>query len=150
VKDKIKMIRAEDAIRRILDTISPLPLEKVGILTALGRVLGEDIAAGRDIPPKNNSSMDGYALRSADTRGASPKKPVVLRVIEDIPAGSVPRCTVAPGTAARIMTGAPLPEGADAVLRMEDTEKDGDSVRILVEVEKDNDVRFAGEDVHRR
>jgi len=147
VKDKIKMIRAEDAIRRILDTISPLPLEKVGILTALGRVLGEDIAAGRDIPPKNNSSMDGYALRSADTRGASPKKPVVLRVIEDIPAGSVPRCTVAPGTAARIMTGAPLPEGADAVLRMEDTEKDGDSVRILVEVEKDNDVRFAGEDV---
>ncbi|OPY93051.1 MAG: Molybdopterin molybdenumtransferase [Syntrophaceae bacterium PtaU1.Bin231] len=147
MKDKSDMIRPEEAIRRILDIISPLPLERVGILQTLGRVLGEDIFAGRDIPPKNNSSMDGYALRSSDTKGASWKKPVVLRVLEDIPAGSIPRCTITPGTAARIMTGAPLPEGADAVLRMEDTEKNGGSVRIFVEVEKDHDVRFAGEDV---
>jgi len=147
VKDKSDMIRPEEAIRRILDIVSPLPLERVGILQTLGRVLGEDIFAGRDIPPKNNSSMDGYALRSSDTKGASWKKPVVLRVLEDIPAGSIPRCTITPGTAARIMTGAPLPEGADAVLRMEDTEKNGGSVRIFVEVEKDHDVRFAGEDV---
>jgi len=147
VKDKSDMIRPEKAIGRILDIISPLPLEKMGILQALGRVLGEDVFAGRDIPPKNNSSMDGYALRNGDTKGASRKKPVVLRVLEDIPAGSIPRCTLTAGTAARIMTGAPLPEGADAVLRMEDTEKDGDSVRIFAEVERDHDVRFAGEDV---
>ena len=147
MKEESPMIRAEEAIGRILKTISPLPLERLDILSALGRVLGEDVCAGRDIPPKDNSSMDGYALRCQDTRGASPEKPVILRVLEDIPAGSIPSCTIVAGTSARIMTGAPLPEGANAVLRMEDTERDGENVRIFVEVGESNDVRFTGEDV---
>ena len=85
------MIRVEEALTRILNTFSPLGLEKVSILDALERVLGEDITAPRNIPPKDNSAMDGYALRWQDTRGASPDAPVTLEVTEDIPAGQIPR-----------------------------------------------------------
>ncbi len=85
------MISLEEALRQILDTIHPLGLEKIHILDALGRVIGEDILAPRPIPPKNNSAMDGYAIRWEDTRDASQERPVILEVIEDIPAGSIPR-----------------------------------------------------------
>ena len=112
------MITVAEAIEQILQTINPLGLERVSILDALGRVLGEDITAGRNIPPKDNSAMDGYALRFQDTIGASPHHPVVLEVIEDIPAGAIPQKSIAAGQSARIMTGAPLPVGADAVLKM--------------------------------
>ena len=84
------MIRVEEALKNILDAVSPLGLEKVNILDALGRVIGEDVYAGRAIPPKDNSAMDGYALRAGDTRGASEETPVILEVVEDIPAGSIP------------------------------------------------------------
>lgn len=141
------MIFVEEALKRILNAVSPLGLERVGLLDALGRVLGEDVAAPRDIPPKDNSAMDGYALRWEDTRGAIRERPAVLKVIEDLPAGAVPRKKVGRGQATRIMTGAPLPEGADAVVRVEDTEKDGRMVRILVEAEAGLDIRRAGEDV---
>ena len=141
------MIRVEEALTRILNTFSPLGLEKVSILDALERVLGEDITAPRNIPPKDNSAMDGYALRWQDTRGASPDAPVTLEVTEDIPAGHIPRIKVGAGKASRIMTGAPIPEGANAVLRMEDTEKDGKRVRILIEVQMGQDIRRSGEDV---
>jgi len=141
------MITVAEALRQILQTISPLGLEKINILNALGRVIGEDVAAGRNIPPKDNSAMDGYALRSGDTVGASPEHPVILEVIEDIPAGAAPRKSIAAGQASRIMTGAPIPEGADAVLRMEDTEKDGPLVRIKAKVRCKQDIRMAGEDV---
>jgi molybdopterin molybdotransferase len=141
------MISYEEALRNILEAISPLGVEKVNILDALGRVIGEDICAGRSIPPKNNSAMDGYALRAGDTAGASPEHPVRLEVVEDIPAGVVPQKRIGPGQAARIMTGAPIPEGADAVLRMEDTKKDGTRVAIFVAVEKGRDIRYQGEDV---
>ncbi|MDP2725264.1 MAG: molybdopterin molybdotransferase MoeA, partial [Syntrophales bacterium] len=141
------MITVAEALRQILPTINPLGLEKINLLNALGRVMGEDVAAGRNIPPKDNSAMDGYALRFEDTAGASPKYPVILEVIEDIPAGAVPRKSIAAGQASRIMTGAPIPEGADAVLRMEDTEKDGALVRIKAEVRCKQDIRMAGEDV---
>ncbi|HLA27754.1 MAG TPA: gephyrin-like molybdotransferase Glp [Syntrophales bacterium] len=141
------MITVAEALRQILQTISPLGLEKINILNALGRVIGEDVAAGRNIPPKDNSAMDGYALRSGDTVGASPEHPVILEVIEDIPAGAAPRKSIAAGQASRIMTGAPIPEGADAVLRMEDTEKDGSLVRIKAKAICKQDIRMAGEDV---
>ena len=141
------MISLEAALSQILAAIHPLGMEKVNLLDALGRVIGEDIAASRSIPPKNNAAMDGYALRSADIRGASPEKPVVLDVIEDIPAGAIPQKRVGQGQAARIMTGAPVPDGADAVLRMEDTEKDGQRVRVFVEALEGQDIRLAGEDV---
>jgi molybdopterin molybdotransferase len=141
------MITVKEALRQILSTINPLGMEKINLLDALGRVLGGDVAAGRNIPPKDNSAMDGYALRFKDTAGASPERPVILEVIEDIPAGAVPEKSVAAGQASRIMTGAPIPEGADAVLRMEDTEKDGTLVRIKTEVALRQDIRSAGEDV---
>jgi molybdopterin molybdotransferase len=141
------MIALEEALHRILDAIHPLGLEKINILDALGRVIGEDIVASRNLPPKNNSAMDGYAIRWSDTRGASREKPAILEVIEDIPAGSIPHKTVSNEQAARIMTGAPIPEGADAVMRMEDTEKDGGRVRIFAEAAESQDIRRAGEDV---
>lgn len=141
------MVSVEEALKRILDSVSPLGLEKVSILDALGRVIGEDIYAGRAIPPKDHSAMDGYALRSVDTRGTSPGKPVILDVIEDIPAGAIPKRRIETGQAARIMTGAPLPEGADAILRMEDARKEADRVALLAEARKGQDIRRAGEDV---
>ncbi|MBA4423691.1 MAG: molybdopterin molybdenumtransferase MoeA [Syntrophus sp. (in: bacteria)] len=141
------MISVEEALKGILEAISPLGLEKVNILDALGRVIGEDIYAGRSVPPKDNSAMDGYALRAEDTRGASPGKPIFLDVVEDIPAGAVPMKRIEPGQAARIMTGAPIPEGADSVIRMEDTRKDEARVSLLVEVKKGKDIRHEGEDV---
>jgi molybdopterin molybdotransferase len=141
------MITVADAIDQILQTISPLGLERVNILNALGRVLGEDVTAGRNIPPIDNSAMDGYALRFQDTTGASPQHPVLLDVIEDIPAGAIPQHSIAAGQSSRIMTGAPLPEGADAVLKMEDTEKDGLKIKIMAESHYGQDIRRAGEDV---
>ncbi|MHB8910251.1 MAG: molybdopterin molybdotransferase MoeA [Syntrophales bacterium] len=141
------MISVAEARNRILDAFSPLELEKVCILDALGRVIGEDVYAGRSLPPKDNSAMDGYALRAEDTRGASVESPVRLAVVEDIPAGAVPQKHVGPGEAVRIMTGAPIPEGADAVVRMEDSRADGSRVVIVVEVRKGQEIRNAGADV---
>lgn len=141
------MINVEEALKKILATVSPLGLEKVNILDALGRVIGEDVYSGRAIPPKDNSAMDGYAIRMGDTRGASEKTPAILEVVEEIPAGAIPEKRIGPGQAARIMTGAPIPEGADAVVRMEDTRKEDGKVAILFEAKHGQDIRLAGEDV---
>jgi molybdopterin molybdotransferase len=141
------MISVEEARNKILDVMSPLGLEKVSILDALGRVLGEDINAGRALPPKDNSAMDGYALRTEEIRGTSAESPVRLDVIENIPAGAVPAKAIGPGQAARIMTGAPIPEGADAVVRMEDTRKEGERVLVFVTAAKGQNIRHGGEDV---
>jgi molybdopterin molybdotransferase len=141
------MVSVEEALKRILDSVSPLGLEKVSVLDALGRVIGEDIYAGRAIPPKDHSAMDGYALRSVDTRGTSPENPVVLDAIEDIAAGAIPKMRIEAGQAARIMTGAPLPEGADAIVRMEDARKEADRVILIAEARIGQDIRRAGDDV---
>ena len=141
------MISVEDALHKILDVFVPLGQEKVNILNSLGRVIGEDIYAARNIPPKNNSAMDGYALRWEDTRGASREKPVVLNVIENLPAGAIPQKAVGKGESSRIMTGAPVPDGADAVVRVEDTAKQERKVKIFAEAEEGQDIRFAGEDI---
>lgn len=141
------MIPVNEARQIILDGINPLPLEKVNILEALGRVIGEDVAAPRNLPPKNNSAMDGYAVRAEDTKAATTQNPIVLTVTEDIPAGTIPKQPLGAGQAARIMTGAPLPGGADAVVRMENTRKDGGKVHILAAAVSGLDIRVAGEDV---
>ncbi len=143
------MISVEEARNKILDAVSPLELEKVSILDALGRVIGEDIYAGRAIPPKDNSAMDGYALRAGDTGGASAKSPVHFAVVENIPAGAIPQKRVGSGEAARIMTGAPIPEGADAVIRMEDAWEKDARVAICVEARQGQNIRRAGEDVRK-
>jgi molybdopterin molybdotransferase len=141
------MLTVEQALERVLSAFQPLEPERVPILNALDRVLAEDITAVEDIPPHANSSMDGYAVLAADTSGASGDHPARLRIVGEIAAGHVSEATVAPGTAVRIMTGAPLPPGADAVVKVEDTESIGEWVNVHAEVPPGNYVRPAGEDV---
>ena len=97
--------------------------EESPILGCLGQVLAEDVYSTINIPPLDNSAMDGYAVRSEDTRGASRQSPRILRVIDTVTAGSISRSEVEPGTAIRIMTGAPIPKGADCVVKFEDTDE---------------------------
>lgn len=141
------MLSVEDALERVLREFHPLEPEPVPILDALGRVLAEDVRADDDIPPYANSSMDGYAVLAADTGGASHRNPIRLRCVGEVAAGYVPGTEVMPGTALRIMTGAPIPQGADGVVRVEDTETDGDWVEVLAGVKVGQYVRPAGEDV---
>ena len=141
------MLSVEDALERVLSAFQPLEPERVSILETLGRVLAEDVYADVNIPPHSNSAMDGYAVRAEDTLGASAQDPVPLRVIENLAAGYVTDTVVEQGAAIRIMTGAPLPPGADAVIRFERTEQVGDVVRLLGSVPVGKNVRYAGEDV---
>jgi molybdopterin molybdotransferase len=141
------MLSVEDAQERVLEYFHTLEAESAPILEALGRVLAEDVYSGLNIPPHSNSAMDGYAVQAADTQGATAEAPKRLRVIDDLAAGYVTDTRVEPGTAIRIMTGAPLPGGADAVVRFEDTEPQGEFVEIHVPVAVQRNVRLAGEDV---
>jgi len=118
------MISVDEALERILKHFRPLEPERVNILDALDRVLAEDVYSDMDIPPFDNSAMDGYAVRAVDTVGASRDNPISLRVVADLAAGYTTDVAVAPGTAIRIMTGAPMPAGADAVVRFEETSDD--------------------------
>ena len=138
----------EEAQRIVLDATPTLGLEKISILDALDRVLGEDIVAERDNPPWDNSAMDGFAVRWDDIKQehAIPK-PVTLTVIEDVPAGKMPSKTVSEGQAIRIMTGAPIPQGTDTVLKVEDTEHTPDSVRVFKPEPRGSNIRPKGEDV---
>jgi molybdopterin molybdotransferase len=121
------LLPVEEALRRILDGVSPLPAEEIPLMEAQGRVLAEDVAAGRDQPPFDASSMDGYAVRAQDVA----ETPVTLKVVGEAPAGHALNRVIGPGEAARIFTGGPLPEGADTVIMQEDTERRGDEVVIL-------------------
>ena len=141
------MISVDEALHRILAHTPVLGLEKVGIISSLGRVIGEDILAQRDIPPLDNSAMDGYAVRSPDINGASRENPISLKVVEDLPAGALPKGSVAHGQAVRIMTGAPIPPGADTVVMVEDTEKAGEDVRVFQGIPPGENIRRAWEDV---
>ncbi len=141
------MLSVEEALERVLSAFEPLPPERVPILETLGQVLAEDIVAEMDIPPLTNTAMDGYAVRAADTAGATPDRPVRLRVVYDLAAGYTSEVAVTPGTAIRIMTGAPIPPGADAVVRFEDTTQEGEWVYIHKQVPVGKDIRQAGEDV---
>jgi molybdopterin molybdotransferase len=151
------MISVEEALDKILQEVNVLEAEKVPILDSLGQVLAEDIKSDIAIPPLDNSAMDGYAVISRDTAGASKTSPVVLRVIDTVMAGSISRKEVTPGTAARIMTGAPVPRGADCVVQFENTDEDerkkaaGDEpasrVGILAEAVPGLNIRRAGEDI---
>ncbi|MFN8499878.1 MAG: gephyrin-like molybdotransferase Glp [Anaerolineae bacterium] len=142
-----RLLTVNEALAQILDFFSPLPLERVPLLESLDRVLAEDVRAPQDIPPFTNSAMDGYAVQSADLADASQTRPRRLRVIGQIAAGDAPSLTVAPGTAVRIMTGAPLPDGADAVVRFELTQPADGEVVVRATAEAGENVRPAGEDV---
>ena len=141
------MISVREALQRVLRDLPRLGGETVALPRARGRVLGEEIRSPRDVPPFRNSAMDGYAVLAADLAPASAERPVRLAVLETVAAGAVPSRAVCGGSATRIMTGAPVPEGADAVVRVEDTsDADGD-VLVAVSVPSGANVRNAGEDV---
>ncbi len=138
----------EDAQKIVFEAAQPLGIEKVGLIEALGRVLAEDIIAPRDNPPWDNSAMDGFAVRWEDIKQEHAiSKPVELKIIEKVPAGKVATKSVGRGQAIRIMTGAPLPRGADSVVKVEETESTPDIVRIFKTVERGGNVRPQGEDV---
>ena len=138
----------EEAVARILNALDvPEKTEEIPLLQALGRVAVGDVCARVAQPPFDRSALDGYALRAADIAAAGPETPVTLPVSRYLCAGSDPGGPLAPGTAARIMTGAPVPAGADCVLRQEDTESDGQTVTFHAPVEARANVCFAGEDI---
>jgi molybdopterin molybdotransferase len=138
-----QMIEVEEAQRRVLAEVPVLGVEEVPLVDALGRVLREDVAAPDDVPQRDNSAMDGYAVRAEDVANA----PVSLRVIEDLPAGTVAKERVVAGTAIRIMTGALLPDGADAVVHVELTDAGSGVVRVHEAVPRGANVRKRGEDM---
>src|SRR5262249_3220501 len=114
------MISVEEARAYILKHFAPLEPERVDLLDALDRVLSEDMVSAINVPPHNNSAMDGYAVQAKDIVGASTQNPVRLHVVADLGAGYVPNARVESGTAIRIMTGAVIPPGADTVVRFEE------------------------------
>ena len=137
------MLSVADAAARIIADIRTLGAERVALLDSLGRVLAEPVRSPLTLPAWDNSAMDGYAVRSDDVRDARPDAPVTLRVLETVAAGAFPSRRVEHGTATRIMTGAPMPEGADSVVRVEDTDRGTAHVAI-------HDARDAGRNVRRR
>ena len=156
-----RMLSVEEAFARIVSQFAALETETVSLLDALGRVLAEDVVSAEDVPAFDNSAMDGYAVRFADTQAASEAQPVHLRVVGDLAAGAVPTAPLGPDEAVRIMTGAPVPPGSDAVVPFEDTDRtdwakfgtrpgasgDPATVGILLPPEHYDNVRFRAEDI---
>jgi len=141
------MISPEEARAIVLNEVEALAARKMHILDSLGLVLAEDIISDVDIPPFDNSAMDGFAIQARDTQGATEENPARLKLIGEQSAGPAIDLVVTPGTAVKIMTGAPIPEGADTVVRVEDTKVDGEWVYILLEVPPGKDLRPIGEDI---
>jgi molybdopterin molybdotransferase len=141
----LSTLTVDEALERILARIAPLEATEVGLLDALGAVLTEEAIADRDVPPFRNSAMDGYAVRGADVARAG----VRLRVVGSVGAGSLPERAVGSGEAMRIMTGAPMPDDADTVVRVEDTDNGTDVVTINAATPQGLAVRQAGEDLKR-
>ena len=154
------MITVDEALERILSHVDVLDVEEKPLLAALGQVLAEDITADLDIPPRDNTAMDGYAVRAADTQGATAESPLELRVMGEVAAGYIFEGDLEPGAAIRIMTGAPVPKGADAIVPFEETDEPFEkaparvrriegTVRVFKEAKVGANIRRAGEDVQR-
>lgn len=157
MQQSYQMISVEEALEKILSYVTLSEVEEKPILDSLGQVLAEDVVSSINIPPLDNAAMDGYAVQLESILGASEAHPVTLRVVEEVPAGSIAQREVEPGIAIRIMTGAPLPAGADTVVHFEVTDeelrkKEGrfqrlTEIGILKEVRKGINIRRAGEDI---
>ena len=151
------MLSVEEALERVLSYFEPLEAVDVPIAEAAGMVLADKVVSDLDVPPLDNSAMDGYAVRCADVGNASTEAPSTLRVVARVAAGDVPTTSVEPGTAIRIMTGAPVPPGTDAVVPFEDTDEvqrrqDGrslDEISIVTAAPDGANVRRAGKDIRR-
>ncbi len=155
---KKSLLPVEQALNAILEKIQPVDLETIPLTTGYGRILAEPVVSEINVPPFVNSAMDGYAVIAADTAPATHGQPVSLRVVANIPAGASTAATLTPGTAARIMTGAPVPAGATAVVRFEDSSEylpvpagvpapADNEVLIFCPVNNDDNIRPIGEDI---
>lgn len=143
-----KLLTLEEARAEINHLkLATLGVEEVSLLSAHGRVLAEDIVSTLDIPPFNRSTVDGYAVRAADTFGADEKEPARLHVCGVVNIGELPKVAVLAGQAAEIVTGAPIPDGADAVVMVEDTEKTVDALHVFSAVTKGENVMKKGSDI---
>ncbi len=151
------MISVEEALEKILSYVNEMEPEEKPILDAMGQVLAQDVYAPFSVPPYDNAAMDGFAVQWESIRGASSASPAVLRVIEEVPAGYIAKNPVSPGTAIRIMTGAPMPVDADTVVPFEDTDeatrkaarpqRNLDQIAVLEAVKSGDNIRYAGEDI---
>jgi molybdopterin molybdotransferase len=148
MRNKNLTVSIEKAQKIILNSITPLKCENIPIIEASDRVLYENIVSDIMLPPVDNSGMDGFAIIADDTRGASKNSPIKLQIIGEIQAaGFVRGKRISKGAAIRIMTGAPIPEGADSVIPLEDTEEEAGYVKIFNEIRKYKNYRFAGENI---
>jgi len=148
MKNQNFKVSIEEGQRIILNSVTPLNCENISLIEASNRVLYEDIVSDIMLPPVDDSAMDGYAIIADDTHGASKDNPVKLQITGEIQAGGdVIGKKVSEGTAIRIMTGAPIPEGADSVIRFEDTEEEAGYVKIFQETVKYRNYRSAGENI---
>jgi molybdopterin molybdotransferase len=139
------LIAFNQALEQVLSKVRVLDFETVPILESLGRVLAEDIYADADVPAGDNSAVDGYALKAADTLGAGNVAAAELSIVSELPAGQVYRETIKRGQTVRIMTGAPVPAGADSIVRLEDTRRTDSEVKIFREAKPGQNIRVAGE-----
>ncbi|MCB0210892.1 MAG: molybdopterin molybdotransferase MoeA [Anaerolineae bacterium] len=151
---KNSLIAVEEALETILESITPVATETIPLNQSFGRVLAAPVVSTINVPPFANSAMDGYAIVAADSQGAALDSPVVLTVVDNIPAGVTPKKTITPHTCARIMTGAPMPQGATAVVRFEETSEQisthsvaNGKVLVYNAISEGDNVRLAGEDI---
>lgn len=142
-----KFISHTEARRRMLERVSPVDTETVALPCLPGRILALDVAARENIPPFDRSPYDGYAFRAEDTAKASQEAPVTLRILEEIPAGSVSHYPVTEGCAVKVLTGAPIPQGADAVIKFERTKFTDETVTIFAPCKSGSNIVRSGEDV---
>ena len=131
----------------LADAVNAVGVEAIPLAECVGRVLAEDVAAADNVPPFDRSPYDGYALRSEDVAGATKENPVTLYIVEEVPAGAVPTVACTKNTAVKILTGAPIPEGADCVINYERTEFTESSVKIFEPVKAGSNIVLTGEDV---
>lgn len=144
MKQNISFFEARELL---LETVSTVGVEKLKLCDCGGRILAQDIAAAENIPFFDRSPYDGYAFCAADTAFADKDNPVQLKILEEVPAGAVPTKAVTPGTATKILTGAPIPPGADAVVMYEKTEFTSETVKIFSSFKSGDNIIYAGEDV---
>jgi molybdopterin molybdotransferase len=142
-------VQVSEAQEIILKCVAPIGVESVPLVDALQRVIAEAVVSPRDIPPTDNSAMDGYAVQYRDVEGASAERPAILDVIDILPAGKMPQRQVAAGQAIKIMTGAPMPAGADTVIQVEHTNANDRKVEIYQAPAAGSHLRRRGEDIRR-
>ena len=147
--DMKSSINFKDARQILLKLVEPVKTERVELASSAGRVLAEAITAAENVPPFDRSPYDGYAFRAVDSVNASRENPVTLKILEEVPAGAVPIKECVAGTATKILTGAPIPKGADAVIMYERTEFTAETVTIFAPAKSGDNIVYAGEDVKR-